>query len=170
VGVCVAVKKPERYIYTLDFFNVVLVLEDFGQEFFAIIMGFEFGFRGLRVQFERNDHVRTQGAGKLPGHHHIVTAVRAVRGAQGFVAHNLAGAGFAGIYYHIFLFPSLPFAAGHIPLRLLAGGEIVVEDIVFGFEGFYGERSVAERADHLLGVAVKVEDAAALGAFVFQYV
>ena len=115
---------------------MIFVLEYLGQEQFSLVVVLQRGNRGFLIHFEGDDQIGFQRSCKLARHNDRIPAERTLRSTGGFVSHDLAAAGVAGVDPQAFGFAFLPLSTCRsIPGHVF--GRLSVQLRIISLKGFH---------------------------------
>ena len=162
----IGIKQPNRNIQTLNFFNVIFVLEHLGKEALSLVVILQRSDCGFFIHLEGNYQIGFQCTCKLTCHNHGVAAERTLRCASGLICNNFTAAGIAGIDPQPLCFTRLPIGTcSCIPGHIL--GRLSVQFCVICLQGLYFEFGATVRALHLLQCTIKFDGTVTARTFEF---
>lgn len=160
------VKEPERYVNSLDFFDVILILKDLRQQALSLVMFRQSRLSGLCVHLKRNHKIRLQKSGELLRHHHRTVAVRTSGSRRIRIRNDFSAAGVADIRTETVSLPLLPPAAClRLPCQIL--GSFIFQFAVIGNQRLDVELRITIGTFHFLYRAVETDRSAAAWALEF---
>ena len=126
IGLHFGVKEPERYVNSLDLFDMILILKQLRHHFFAAHMLGQSFLSLLLVELKWDNVIRFQHARNLALQDYGIAAVRAACRRGRLFADDLAAAGLTGENVHVILFSCIPFGTRlyipvHVSLLLAVG-------------------------------------------------